>query len=131
MQKKMEISLVRSDGRGIAGTYANAEHHAQACLPLIKALESQALAFGFKSWKQGHNVHIFQTEDGRMFDIVPLADDNDYIGLQLRKRISRSKAEPLQAITDLSQVNDMITVLKFLAKPMIQNQAVKFQHERT
>lgn len=125
-----KISLVRSDSQGIKGTYANAEHHAEACLPLIKALEAQVSVFGFKEWRQGHNVHLFETKDGRKFDIIPYFDGNEYLGLQLRARLSRSSAVPLQIITTLAEVNDMITTLKFLARPMPQNKRGKFQHER-
>ena len=126
----MKTSVIRKDSAGIAGTYANAHHHAEACLPLIKALESQVAAFGFETWQQGHNVHVFHTTDGRKFDIVPYADKNGYIGLQYRHRESRSKATPIMAITDLSEVGDLITVIKCTAKPMPQNHAAKFQHER-
>ena len=126
----MKTTLIRSDSNGIKGTYANANCHAQACLPLIKALEAQAPVFGFDTWQQGHNVHVFHTTDGRKFDIVPYANENGYIGLQYRHRLSRSKAIPIMAITDLSEVNDLITVIKNTAKPMPENHAAKFGHEK-
>ena len=129
-QQQLKVGLIRSDSSGIKGTYANAKCHAQACTPLIKALEAQVHAFGFKSWKQGHNVHVFETFDGRRFDIVPYADETGYTGLQYRLRESRSKATPIMHITSLDQVNDLITVIKCTARPMPANRAAKFQHER-
>ena len=62
----MEIKLLRSDGQGIAGTYANIDHHAQPLKPLVKALEKEAKRNwkSFKTWRQGHNIHIFETWGG-------------------------------------------------------------------
>jgi hypothetical protein len=125
----MQVELLRKDSTGIAGTYANARHHAQECLPLVKALEAQVQAFGFKTWKQGHNVHLFETHDGRKFDIVPYAVNGKYKGLELRLRESRSKAHRLAVITELSEIPTFVIILQALAKVHQANERGLFRHQ--
>lgn len=120
----MEVGLIRKGGKGIAGTYENAGCHAKPCLPLIKALESQAMAFGFDKWQQGNNVHVFTNKDGRKFDIVPYHNGVEYVGLEYRFRESRSKAISIMAVTDIKEINNLITVIKCTAIPLMKNQSV-------
>ena len=125
----MKTELLRSDSKGLTGTLENAEHHAIKCKKLIDALVPLTSTFKFKTWKQGHNVHIFVTEDDRRYDIVPyLGDDGDgnidYIGLELRVRQSRSVAIPLLHITNLHQVPAFVGTLKLLARSSTPNSRV-------
>jgi hypothetical protein len=115
-----KISLVRAGGRGIKGTYQNASCHANALTPLIKNLEPFGLRMGFKEWKQGHNVHIFITEDGRKFDIVPLrtSGGGPYFALRLRMRTSRTVRVPLFDYSNEDQLVELVAMLKSLAKPL-------------
>ena len=122
----MKVELMRKDSKGIKGTYANAEHHAQACIPLVKALETMAPTFGFEKWKQGHNVHLFVAKGGRKFDMVPYVVDGVYIGLQLRLRASRSSATPLVNITELDQVPMIAMFMKALASCEDNNERGQF-----
>lgn len=126
----MKVSLLRKDGFGIKGTYRNVDHHAQVLRPMVEKLEAAADEFGFKTWRQGHNVHVFENEDGRRFDIVPYADESGYIGLQYRFRESRSKAIPLMAATNLTEISSMIRMIKSTAKPMAANQSHRFNYEK-
>ena len=114
------IVPLRSGGKGIAGTYANAHHHAQAILPFIEALEKIVPTLGFKKWKQGNNVHILVTGDGRQFEVIPVARYNNggYVGLRLRLHVSRSQRLALQDLTDMRDLPSFITTLQYLAKPM-------------
>lgn len=125
----MKTELIRSDSRGIKGTLENAKHHAPACLELINAIIPLIPIIKFKTWKQGHNVHIFITEDDRRFDIVPYLSDTgdgniDYTGLELRFRQSRSVAIPIMHITKLFQVPAFIGTLRLIAKSSTPNSRV-------
>lgn len=125
----MQVQLLRRDSRGIQGTYANAEHHAQKCIPLISSLERRIKECGFKTHVQGHNVHLFETTDGRKFDMIPYHDGEEYVGIEIRLRKSRSNAERLTTITKVTEVPELIIMLKMLARPLPDNYRGKFKHE--
>lgn len=118
-----KIELLRSNSSGIKGTIANAKHHAQAMLPYISAMRHVVGTLGFKTWRQGNNVHEFHTEDGRKFTlrgIIRGEEDTDkpnYIGVRLSLRESRSAEHRLFDIDDLSQVPAMLAMMENLAKP--------------
>ncbi len=125
----MQVKLLRKDGKGIKGTYDNANHHAIKCLPFVKALEAAVHTFGFAEWIQGHNVHLFKTHDGRSFDLIPYCDDTGYIGIELRRRESRSKAIPIMAITNISEVPLLVIVIQALARPHPVNKNTQFRYD--
>lgn len=122
----MKVSLIRKDSKGIAGTYANAEHHALLVLPMVKKLEALVYTFGFKEWKQGHNVHLFIAEDGRKFDMIPYFHNNEYTGLQLRLRESRSKATPLITVTSVKEIPMLAAFMTALAQCPSDNERGQF-----
>jgi hypothetical protein len=128
----MEIALLRKDGKGIQGSYDNADHHAQQLLPYIEALEPLVPSFGFKLWLQGHNVHVFTTYDDRKFDIVPYANETGYVGIQFRLRLSRSKAIPLLTLIGLKGLRSFVSAIKLIAESVDHNQAQagKIQHSQ-
>lgn len=111
----MEISLVRKDSLGIEGTYRNAKHHAQNLIPFVEYLEREVTTFGFAEWQQGHNVHIFHTEDGRRFDLTPYPG---YQGILLRARVSRSYSIPIAIVTKMSELPAFCSMLRVLANPL-------------
>lgn len=93
------VKKLRKTSSGIQGTFANADHHAKRLLPLVKQLGAAAKDWGFAEWKQGHNVHIFTSDDGRSFVMRPWRDEtNEYAGIQVFARISRSTEIPLFVI---------------------------------
>lgn len=124
----MEVTLLRKDSLGIQGTYRNAEHHAQKILPIIQAIEKQLPKCGMALHKQGHNVHILEGHDGRRFDLIGFADDEGYKGVELRVRSSRSSAQRLMLITDISEVPDLIGMLQILSRPMPENNRGNFKN---
>jgi 5-methylthioribose kinase len=127
----MRVELLRKDSRGIVATYENAKHHAQPCLPLIEALEERVKKMGFKLWKQGSNIHVFETEDGRRFDFIPLYEEAiGYYGIEFRLRKSRSEAERLAQLTSVDDVDDFVTMVKMLSRPLAVNERGRFAHER-
>lgn len=125
----MQVQLLRRDSRGIQGTYDNADHHAKKCIPLIASIEKRIGEAGFAVHRQGHNVHVFETSDGRKFDMIPFHDGTDYVGIEVRIRKSRSKAERLTVITKVLEVPSLIVMLRMLAKPLPDNYRGQFKHE--
>ncbi len=94
-----KIVLIRSNSKGLAGTIANAQCHAQPLLPLVNFLASQIAQLGFDRWVQGHNIHVLETVDGRKFVLRPVArKDEGYCGIQVYLRHSRSKNVPLMTL---------------------------------
>jgi hypothetical protein len=66
------IRIGRKGSTGIEGTLKNANHHAKAVIPLVKALAAILPEAGFKDWVQFNNVHTLITQDGREYNIRPL-----------------------------------------------------------
>lgn len=115
------VKLIRKDSKGIQGTYANINCHAQKVESLVKALEPHGPHFGFKEWRQGHNVHEFTTHSGMSYTLRPIYTDHeggrDYIGLRLSLRSSRSVEHRLTDVTSLSDIPRLVEMLRLLAMP--------------
>ena len=114
---KTKIHLLRRDGRGLEGTYANAHHHAQRIIPLVDALKPYGDQMGFADWYQGHNVHKFVTVDGRSFTLRPFINSGEYRGVRLCARLSRSFETFLMDITQLCETSVLVDTMKKLAEP--------------
>ena len=114
-----KIVLIRSDSKGLAGTVANAKHHAEAILPYIDALKPIVPRLGFKLWKQGHNIHEFVTIDGRRFTLRAFIDDGNtaYIGIRFSLRLDRSNEIRLIDITSIAELAELILIMKKVAEP--------------
>lgn len=122
MKKETDIMLLRSDSAGLAGTIANAEHHAQAILPFIDAMKEAVKHLGFKRWKQGNNVHEFVTTDNRVLTLRPICNDGQspfYCGVRLSLKLSRVSTDEhrLMEITDPADVGIMLTMMRSFAEP--------------
>lgn len=122
--RQTKVMKLRSTNRGIAGTYENIEHHAKGVEALVRALEPLAPDWGFKTWRQGHNVHQFDTHDGKMYTLRPVWENDveeqakrGYYGLALSLRVSRSQEYVLTHITRLADVSRIDKMMKMLAKP--------------
>ena len=113
-----QVSLLRKDGHGITGTYANIEHHAQNVKPLVDALKPYGESWAFKEWKQGHNIHEFVTEDGRRFTLRAFRINGEYQGLRLSIRLSRSQEIPLCEVSGLPEIPVLAQMMGKLAHPI-------------
>jgi hypothetical protein len=112
------IGLIRSDSLGLKGTIRNAKHHAGVIIPFINALREGVKHVGFAEWKQGHNVHVFFTTDGRQFTLRPVHTDADgYVGVKFSLKLSRSEEIPLAVITDVSEATSLLTAMRLVARP--------------
>ena len=120
-ERQTPARLMRSDGRGLDGTHANAEHHAQVLLPFVKVLETFAPNLGFAEWVQGHNVHELRTFDDRRFTLRGYTRDGAYRGIRLSMRLSRSNEVLLMDAESFDGINDMVVVLRSIAHPMRGN----------
>lgn len=114
-----QITFLRRDGHGIAGTYTNAEHHAQNVQPIVAALEPFGALLGFAEWKQGHNVHVFIANDDRKFTLRAFIKDGQYAGIRLSARLSRSQELRLFDITSVAEVPMMVQMMANLATPKL------------
>lgn len=87
----LKVTPLRQGSRGIVGTYENANHHAKSLLDLIQFLEKKIPKSNFSFWRQGHNVHILETMDGRKFVLRPFSQKGiGYLGITLSAKFSRS-----------------------------------------
>lgn len=111
------ITPLRKGGLGIAGTYRNADHHANAVIPFLKVLEVVLPTIGFKEWHQGHNVHEFVTLDDRKFTLRAYTRDREYRGIRLSLRISRSCEILLMDAETQEQLDVLISSLRKLSRP--------------
>lgn len=112
---KTKVMLIRSDSRGLEGTVANAEHHANALLPFIKAMRYKVGKLGFSIWRQGHNVHEFTTTGGARYTLRAYTRDGEYHGVRLSKRLSRSVEEHLLDVELIDNVPLLLSIMQMLA----------------
>ena len=124
--KVTKIVNLRSNGKGIKGTYENIAHHAKDVEPYVRALEPLAPHWGFKVWKQGSNVHQFETHSGYNYTLRPVykkaeGDDRGYCGLALSLRLSRSEEIVLTHCIRLSDIPRLAEMMRMLAKPQLGN----------
>lgn len=120
MAKETEVSILRKGGRGIAGTYANIEHHAEGVRAFVDALAPIAHTFGFKEWRQGHNIHVFITHDGQRYHLRPTyrkeGKDRIYDGISVNLYISRKNEIVLSQFTLVSHIPMLITMMYCLGR---------------
>ena len=112
-----KIVLIRKDGKGINGTHENANHHAEVILPFIKRLEHAVGTLGFSVWKQGHNVHEFVNTEGTRYTLRAFTKNDEYIGIRLALRVSRSHEVRLIDITNPDDCWRLLDVMRLLAMP--------------
>lgn len=122
--RQTKVMKLRSTNRGIAGTYENIEHHAKGVEDIVRALEKLAPHWGFKTWRQGHNIHQFDTVDGKKYTLRPVWKNNvkdqekrGYYGVALSLRISRSQEYILAHCHSVAQVPQFAAMLQMLAMP--------------
>lgn len=120
--RETTVKPMRKGGKGIAGTYANIDHHAKDVEVFVRALEPLAPHWGFKSWSQGNNVHQFETHSGRRYTLRPVyhkeeGTDRGYCGLALSLRTSRSQEYVLTHCTRVSDIPRLAEMMRMLAKP--------------
>lgn len=118
MQTATVVTVLRAQttGLGIAGTFRNVTHHAEVLRPLIDALLPYGTEWGFKEWKQGHNVHEFVTHDNRRFTLRGFTCDGEYCGLRLALRLSRSSEVRLWDVVSLKEIPQLAIMLGKLAQ---------------
>lgn len=110
------VRLMRKNGLGVSGSIANAEHHAQAMLPIIDTLKEVISDLGFTDWVAGHNVHELHTHDGKRYTLRAYTRDKEYVGVRLALRISRSMEYQLIDAETLEDVELLIKILGKLAR---------------
>ena len=121
--RKTQITKLRANGKGIAGTYENIEHHANAVEVFARTLEPLAPHWGFKAWKQGSNVHQFECHHGKVYTLRPVWNKGDeegngrgYNGVALSLRVSRSQEFTLTHCTRVSDIPRLSEMMRLLAK---------------
>lgn len=118
-----EKFLIRKTSRGLKGTMENVEHHAILVRPHVKFLSAVVEQIPFKEWRQGHNVHMLVTTDGRAYKLRPIYSyvknkGRVYIGIALFKLHGLAKLEvPIAQLIDMEDCFDFANLLKLLAKP--------------
>jgi hypothetical protein len=86
-------------------------------LPLIGLLTPLVAKLPFATWKQGHNVHVLETHDGRQFVLRPWSQRQiGYIGIQLFLRVSRSHEVYLTCLTADAPIKDVSEFIALLAQ---------------
>lgn len=116
-----KIVKLRTTGKGLKGTYENIDHHAQALRPFVEALEPHALRWGFMTWRQGSNVHQFDTHYGKSYTLRPIFKRTKgdtgyrYVGIAVSLRISRSQEHVLAHVTRQSDINRLSEMMRLLA----------------
>ena len=110
------IIPLRKGSKGLTGTIANANHHAQAILPIIPQLVAMAPTWGFAIWKQGANVHEFTARDDRRFTLRAFTRNGEYVGIRLSARLSRSNEFHLMDAETQDEINVLILMMAKLAE---------------
>jgi len=120
-----KVTPMRSDSRMIDGTYDNIDHHAKTALPLVVFLEAaiKSLQGSLAEWKQGHNVHVIVTHDGRQIAFVPYQNKELFKGhgVSIRLKHSRSKYTELFNFWNIDQQINVMGLLKCLVEPQAGN----------
>lgn len=114
---KTIVRKLRSNGKGLKGTFDNMYHHAEKLIPMVEILSKNGEDLGFAEWVQGHNVHEFITVEGVRYTLRGFIKDNAYHGIRLALRVSRSYEERLIDITTVSQCYRLLEIMRMLAEP--------------
>lgn len=109
----METVLLRSNSSGLKGTYKNIDHHAKKARPVVEILVKQfeLMQLYIKKWKQGHNVHVIESLDGRSLVFTPYANESETIGVQVSIYVSRFNRIKLFHLTNRGEA---LTFINFL-----------------
>ena len=118
----MLIQPLRSNSTGIQATIANANHHAKRLIPLITQLSIEIPKMKYARWRQGNNIHILETTDGRSLVFRGLQDEKlptqeRYIGLSVLVKVSRNKEIHLFTITVDQGIAPLLLFLAAFAEP--------------
>lgn len=108
-----KVEVLRKGGKGIRGTYENIDHHAMAMAPFVNAIAPKITSMDLARWRQGHNIHVFETQDGRTFDLVPLRKGG-YIGVRLRLHVSRSHKVTMCDCVNVSKITQLLATMRVL-----------------
>jgi hypothetical protein len=115
-----ELRLIRRDSKGITGTYENVRHHAAALIPYVQFLEVVREDLSIAWWGEAHNVHVFQTTDGRHYKFRPL-HTVDYVGIELCQTLNNGIEIPVFQITDMTDAPVLLAYLHLIARPWTVN----------
>jgi hypothetical protein len=123
--KKPQTNIIplRANGLGIVGTKRNADHHAEAIKPFIERLEKPLETLGFETWEQGHNVHQFTNVEGTKYTLRAFTKNNEYVGIRLAVRVSRSHEIRLIDITNPDDCWRLLDFMRMLASPAKGNRS--------
>lgn len=118
-----KVSLLRKNGKGIAGTIANAQHHAKHILPFIEAMQGAVKHLGFRDWEQANNIHKFTAAHGARYTLRPIVQEQDstkpfYCGIRLSLYLSRGKEIRLLEIDSVADVPRLLDTMRLLAEPV-------------
>lgn len=108
------VKKLRKCSKGIAGTIANADHHAKPCLQLIRLIEPTITGLGNDYdfvWEQGHNIHLLHRDDGAKIAFRPYSNGNGNWGIDVLSKFSRS--QEMRLFTVMNTV-DCATLAIFL-----------------
>lgn len=117
----IKIVPLRKNGKGIKGTYENVDHHAEAIRPYVDALSTMIPTMHFVRWRQGHNIHVLDTQDGRSFDLVPLRIDGKYTGVRFRMRLSRTYKAIVCDCPNIGRISQLAVVMHAVSHPIGEN----------
>jgi hypothetical protein len=109
------IEPLRAGGRGLEATYEVIDAYAPDVRPFMEAVSAAIPLMNFTRWRQGHNLHIFETKDGRRFDLVLLKANNEYVGLRFRYHRSRSDKVVLMDCMNRGRITQMIVLMQAVA----------------
>ena len=82
---------------------------------MVAALEAEVKKWRFVKWTQGHNVHLFETDAGTKYELVPTTENGEYVGVLLRMHVSRSVRIPMMELRDVSHVKYFSLFMQMLA----------------
>lgn len=117
----MKVYLYSKRSKGLEGTYANAKCHAQPTIPLIKVLEPWVEHLRFKSWTQAHNVHEFESFDGRVYKLRPLRTKAmGFLGIEIK--MVQPTVAVIYQFTDADDAPFVAALLQKLALPQVLNE---------
>lgn len=94
----MKITKMRKGSKGLVGTYENIKCHAEGTREVVDEIVAMFKEYpdAIKEWKQGHNVHIVETWDGRKLVFTPYQKEGKLIkGVLVSLYVSRGKRIPL------------------------------------
>lgn len=114
---QVTVEILRKGGLGIQGTYDNVDHHAKPMVEYVDRIAEQVLTMGLKRWRQGHNVHVFETLDDRIFEMVPVLMVGEYCGVRLNLRVSRGVRVMITQVTDQDDIPEFIDTIRNIFAP--------------